>query len=237
MRSLAVREKWQSETRIRAADQLQKTPHTYAYKLASYIRDPSTIIAYTKREWGTSPDRDEVERMIAHHRRPAPPSNYEASLDGEANDHLHFQVRGLVKPEIIYQPKLPKLKAKKPEKKQRKPNVKAKPEPVYNGVGMADLSHVKMLKGVATDFAILATDLTGPRRCKKMIHARAIVIYILRERNGSVWSFPRIGKLLGGRDHSTIINLWQQRDELLAIPHIKACYDKWKAKMYSGDLD
>lgn len=236
MRSVSVREKWQSETRIRAVDQLQKTPHTYAYKLASYISDPSTIIAYTKREWGASPDRDEVERMIAHHRRPSPPSNYEARLDGQDNDHLHFQVRGLIKPERIYQPKLPKLKAKKPEKKQRKPKVKAKPEPIYNGVGMADLSHVKILKGVATDFAILATDLTGDRRGKRLVHARAVVIYILRERNPTVWSFPRIGRLLGGRDHSTIINLWSQRDKLLAMPHIKATYDKWAEKMYNGDL-
>ena len=30
------------------------------------------------------------------------------------------------------------------------------------------------------------------------------VVYVLRQRNPHIWTFPKMGTLLGGRDHSTM---------------------------------
>jgi hypothetical protein len=61
-----------------------------------------------------------------------------------------------------------------------------------------------LLQTVADVFDISYGELIGQGRSRAFIEARATVAHILLKRG---WSLPRVGKLLGGRDHSTIINL------------------------------
>lgn len=62
----------------------------------------------------------------------------------------------------------------------------------------------KVIKAVAGFFSVELVDLLGTRRHKELVYPRQIVMYLLR--NELNYSFPRIGKELGGKDHTTIIH-------------------------------
>jgi len=77
----------------------------------------------------------------------------------------------------------------------------------------------RLLKLVAEDMGLSADEVIGRLRFGELVAARAVIARILRERG---WSYPRIGAALGGRDHSTVINLcakwdiYAERDPLAA---------------------
>lgn len=58
-------------------------------------------------------------------------------------------------------------------------------------------------------FAISRDELLGQRRQNHLVVARAFVVWALRSL-GRPMSYPKIGALLGGRDHATIIHLHQK---------------------------
>jgi chromosomal replication initiator protein len=60
-----------------------------------------------------------------------------------------------------------------------------------------------ILDEVATHFGIALSALEGPSRSKAIARPRQIAMYLIREETGV--SLPRIGAMLGGRDHSTIL--------------------------------
>lgn len=60
------------------------------------------------------------------------------------------------------------------------------------------IAHTARLTGVSID------EIKGPRRNREFVRSRMIVCYLAREITGK--SFPEIGRMLGGRDHSTIIH-------------------------------
>lgn len=66
-----------------------------------------------------------------------------------------------------------------------------------------------IIRKVAVIFGVSAARIKGDERHAVLVDARAAVVFLLKRRG---WSFPQIGKALGGRDHSTIINIWQKRD-------------------------
>lgn len=57
---------------------------------------------------------------------------------------------------------------------------------------------------VSAYFNLPAEELFGSRRSRSISYARQIAMYIVRMRLGR--SLPRIGKLLSGRDHTTILS-------------------------------
>lgn len=59
----------------------------------------------------------------------------------------------------------------------------------------------RLVQSVADCFSITYGELIGDGRARRYVEARVVVVAVLRERG---WSFPKIGRLLGGRDHSTI---------------------------------
>ena len=61
----------------------------------------------------------------------------------------------------------------------------------------------ELIDYVAEQFGFTHGELIGSGREKSLVEARAVIVRVLRSRG---WSYPRIGKLLGGRDHSTIIS-------------------------------
>ncbi|QQN73933.1 helix-turn-helix domain-containing protein [Croceicoccus sp. YJ47] len=61
-----------------------------------------------------------------------------------------------------------------------------------------------LLYHTAVVFGVSVDDLRGPRRFKEYTVPRSAYSYLARELAGR--SFPSIGRTLGGRDHSTIIN-------------------------------
>lgn len=66
-----------------------------------------------------------------------------------------------------------------------------------------------IIRKVAIMFGVSAARIRGDERYSVLVDARAAVVFLLKRRG---WSFNQIGKALGGRDHSTICNIWQKRD-------------------------
>jgi chromosomal replication initiator protein len=65
------------------------------------------------------------------------------------------------------------------------------------------ISSEQILKQVAAYYAVGADALIGRGRSHKIALARQVTMYLLREQLES--SYPRIGQILGGRDHTTVI--------------------------------
>lgn len=62
----------------------------------------------------------------------------------------------------------------------------------------------KVISGINQYFNINPQDLTGPRRQKELVLPRQIAMYILYE--DCKLPFEKIGQLLGGRDHTTVMH-------------------------------
>jgi len=67
-----------------------------------------------------------------------------------------------------------------------------------------NISIEKIVKVVAGFFSIDKKELLGKRRYKELVYPRQIIMYLLRQELN--YSFPRIGKELGGKDHTTIMH-------------------------------
>jgi chromosomal replication initiator protein len=62
----------------------------------------------------------------------------------------------------------------------------------------------QILDAVAVHFGIEISTLQGRNRSRAIAQPRQIAMYLIREETGE--SLPRIGNLLGGRDHTTILH-------------------------------
>ena len=80
-----------------------------------------------------------------------------------------------------------------------------KPWPTwYKPAAQRRRTPTELVSAVAHEFGLTGYDLQGPGRARHLVQPRSVVVRILRDRG---MSNPQIGKWLGGRDHSTIINL------------------------------
>ena len=61
----------------------------------------------------------------------------------------------------------------------------------------------QILDAVATHYRVPVTDLIGPKRDKTIVRPRQIAMYIMREE--TKLSLPEVGRVLGGRDHTTVM--------------------------------
>jgi len=65
------------------------------------------------------------------------------------------------------------------------------------------LTFKRLIQSVSRFYNVKAKDITGKRRKKDFVKARQIIAYLAREKLKK--SFPVIGHILGGRDHTTAI--------------------------------
>ncbi|HSB45363.1 MAG TPA: chromosomal replication initiator protein DnaA [Nitrospira sp.] len=70
-------------------------------------------------------------------------------------------------------------------------------------VSMEDIQEI-----VGTWFHVKIADLKSRRRSKTLVHPRQIAMYLCRELTDA--SYPEIGRLFGGKDHTTIIHACRQ---------------------------
>jgi chromosomal replication initiator protein len=66
----------------------------------------------------------------------------------------------------------------------------------------------KVIKSVAEFYDLKEKDLTGSSRKREVVRPRQVTMYLLREALNC--SYPFIGKLLGGRDHTTAIHSYKK---------------------------
>ena len=71
---------------------------------------------------------------------------------------------------------------------------------------------IRLLNKTSELFDLSVTELSGNARYKYLMPARFAMYKTLRERG---WSYPRIGKLFGGKDHSTIIHGVRRADYMI----------------------
>jgi chromosomal replication initiator protein len=68
-----------------------------------------------------------------------------------------------------------------------------------------------VLRVVSEYFVVPVSGLRGPRRSRSLVRARAVAVWLARQRLGG--GFPAIGRMLGGRDGSTIRHACQQVEQ------------------------
>ena len=84
---------------------------------------------------------------------------------------------------------------------------------------------------VALHFNLKPEELIGRGRSQPLAHARHVAMYLLRTENAL--SYPRIGKILGGRDHSTISHGVEKiKKEMARDDALRAEVAKLRDKMY-----
>jgi chromosomal replication initiation ATPase DnaA len=73
----------------------------------------------------------------------------------------------------------------------------------------------QLIREVAAASGVTVPDIKGARRSVDLVYARAHIAFVLKARG---LTFPQIGRLLGNRDHTTVMNYmnrplddWYQR--------------------------
>ena len=75
-------------------------------------------------------------------------------------------------------------------------------------------------------------DVVGPSRDMDVVRARHIAVYLMRKHVGL--SFPVIGKILGGRHHTTAMHAYTKTaDEILSNSFIKESVERVYRKAYA----
>jgi chromosomal replication initiator protein len=76
-------------------------------------------------------------------------------------------------------------------------------------------------QAVAGGFGLSQSSLTGPSRAAAPLRARQLAIYLCREMTDL--SLPQIGRLFGGRDHTTVLNAIRRVEERRAAGDPDTC--------------
>lgn len=84
---------------------------------------------------------------------------------------------------------------------------------------------------VADFFSLNLVDLLGKRRNKELVHPRQITMYLMRHE--LAYSFPKIGKALGGKDHTTVMHGVEKiKKELVRNDNLQRDIALIKEKLY-----
>jgi len=231
-------------TQFRRNERFNDGPNAYAFRLAGYNRDVNYIQAMTRREYGCDIPVGIIGEYVEKHER----DKRKARLAVENREESISYARA----GDDYDPRLPSLR-KKHEAQKRKAafeqwadglrdappkvvsykrwqggNVNLKIDEIRANTKVEKPigSSAKLLvHAVAKAFYIAPDDLLSDRRNKVLVAARAVIAKLLRERNSDVWSYPKIARAIGRKDHSTVINLidtWEQRCR--QIPAMREVY-------------
>lgn len=184
------------------------TPETYARQI-SYISNPSTIRARTMEEFGRAPSLDRIKEIQAER------SSSPVDDEWDDDDGLDFQVKGLIKAVKPHRTTLATL------------TVAPIIAPQYTGhVGR---TANEVIDDIAARMGLTRNDILGSRKPAVFVHARRLIASILRARGNS---YPKIGQWMGGRDHSTVINLHLKFHETVkAVPGTFTIYEEYLAEI------
>ncbi len=88
---------------------------------------------------------------------------------------------------------------------------------VFSVQAPRSISCEDVLSAVSQYYAVSEDDLRGPRRTRAITVPRQMVMYLSRKLTNN--SLPRIGEVLGGRDHSTVLHGCAKIEELSVDTH------------------
>lgn len=97
-------------------------------------------------------------------------------------------------------------------------NLEPSPENIASHLGKntrkpLSLTHTQVISTVCSYFNITLKELTGPKRQKGLVLPRHFAMYILSEELGM--TVEKIGQVLGGRDHTTVMHARDKIKELI----------------------
>ena len=196
------------------------TPERFAKHLAKYISCPSTIRAHCVRDWGKAPTLQEIVAMQDGHKKRVR-TDIGEPIDADA-----------LMPRLGSIP-LPRRRSRtQPAKPTMTPEQRQTLWPRWYQPPTNVFEVATLIDSVAGDFGFTRTVLVGEQKHPSMVHARAVIVRILKERG---WSLPRIGRALGGRDHSTVSNAVRQYDVYVRVnPLVGMSYEAHKAAGWCG---
>ncbi|MGB6059511.1 MAG: helix-turn-helix domain-containing protein [Microthrixaceae bacterium] len=73
----------------------------------------------------------------------------------------------------------------------------------------------------ASMFGVEVEQITGKSRTRDLVHARQVGMYVCRQETDL--SYPQIGKVFGGRDHTTVMHACDKISNLM--PERRKTYD------------
>jgi len=87
----------------------------------------------------------------------------------------------------------------------------------------------RILKAIASEYGLTIEDLTGQSRKGRVTHARHVAVGLIFEM--TKLSYPAIGRRVGNRDHTTIINSVRQARKLFASEAFRNRIDQIKQEV------
>jgi len=84
---------------------------------------------------------------------------------------------------------------------------------------LSNLTPEKIIRTVTHHFEIKKDDLLSQKRDQEIVFARQTAMYLMREQLG--YSYPKIARAMGGRDHTTIMYGCEKLRKLLKFPETK----------------
>lgn len=97
------------------------------------------------------------------------------------------------------------------------------PPPVYGSTSYAD----SVIERVCEVMELPRETFFSSSRQRYVVAARALVVRVLRDRNTAIYSYPRVAEIVGRKDHSTMINLYQQFETYCSLfPVIRPLYNE-----------
>ena len=79
---------------------------------------------------------------------------------------------------------------------------------IFNNTKTKEITPELIKKEVAKYFGVKISDMEGEKRAKNIAYPRQVAIYLIRENTN--YSLPQIGKLFGGRDHTTVRHSYEK---------------------------
>ena len=73
----------------------------------------------------------------------------------------------------------------------------------------SEITPADIKKAVSNYFKIKVSEMESPKRARSVAYPRQIAIYLIREMCPN-YSFPKIGEIFGGRDHTTILHSYEK---------------------------
>jgi chromosomal replication initiator protein len=62
----------------------------------------------------------------------------------------------------------------------------------------------------AAYFGLSVEDVVGSSRSRVLVTARQIAMYLCREMTNPIMSLPQLGRIFGGRDHTTVMHAYRK---------------------------
>lgn len=96
------------------------------------------------------------------------------------------------------------------------------------------LNATRVIDIVSKYFELKPEEVTGKRRYKELVYPRQLIMYLLRHELS--FSYPNIGKALGGKDHTTIMHgVDKIEKELARNSNIQYDLSQLKEKLHQGN--